>query len=109
MQPALVLLAAVAGGRLIGDNEVVVAFLKENQGKPGVVMTGSGLQYKVLKQGDGVWHPAVDAPCSVHYEGRTASEYPKGKTFDSSYKRNTPGSFAPNQVPRALTAWALAF
>lgn len=94
----LVLLAATAGARLTGDNEEGKAFLKANAKKEGVFTTTTGLQYKVLKKGDGLFHPAVDAQCSVHYEGRTVAEYPSGKFFDSSYQRKKPGSFAPNQV-----------
>ena len=63
----------------------------------------SGLQYKVLRSGDGDSHPTADSSCECHYEGRTAQSYaedPEGKSnkFDSSYDRGSPTSFAPNQV-----------
>ena len=58
----------------------------------------SGLQYKILESGSGKFHPTVDAPCECHYEGRTASNYPSGPKFDSSYDRGSPTTFAPNQV-----------
>ena len=38
-----------------------------------------------------------------HYEGRTAQSYPSGDTFDSSYARGSPTSFAPNQVIKGWT------
>ena len=40
-----------------------------------------------------------------HYEGRTATNYPSGKTFDSSYARGQPTTFAPRQV---IAAWTEA-
>ena len=58
----------------------------------------SGLQYKILESGSGKFHPTVDSPCECHYEGRTASNYPSGPKFDSSYDRGSPTTFAPNQV-----------
>ena len=77
----------------------------------------SGLQYKILESGSGKFHPTVDSPCECHYEGRTASNYPSGPKFDSSYDRGSPTTFAPNQVIKVascasnasdtlLTTWA---
>lgn len=76
-----------------------IDFLAENAGKPGVITLPSGLQYKVLKKGDGKHHPAPDAPCLCHYEGRLIS----GKVFDSSFERGEPTTFAPNQVIKGWT------
>lgn len=73
-------------------------FLAENKLKDGVVALPSGLQYKVLRAGDGDAHPLAGAPCECHYEGRCAKDWPAGKTFDSSYDRGAPTTFAPNQV-----------
>ena len=36
--------------------------------------------------------------CKCHYEGRTSTEHPYGKTFDSSYKRGPPDQFRVDQV-----------
>merc|ERR1712039_744700 len=41
----------------------------------------------------------ADSPCDCHYEGTLVS----GKEFDSSYKRGTPTTFAPNQVIKGWT------
>ena len=41
--------------------------------------------------------PLVSTPCSCHYEGTLID----GTVFDSSYKRGTPSTFAPNQVIKA--------
>jgi len=69
------------------------AFLAENAGQEGVVTTESGLQYKVLEQGDGP-RPAVTDTVKVHYRGTLTD----GTEFDSSYARDEPISFALNQV-----------
>ena len=78
-------------------NAAGVAFLAENAKKEGVVSLASGLQYKILKAGTGDSHPTVRSPCECHYEGRSASNYPDGPVFDSSYARGQPATFAPNQ------------
>ena len=75
-----------------------MAFLEANKAKEGVQTLPSGLQYKVIRAGDGLHHPLKDSPCECHYEGRTASNFPDGPVFDSSYARGSPTTFAPNQV-----------
>merc|ERR1712046_504921 len=74
-------------------------YLEENAKKEGVVTLPSGLQYKVLRKGDGAHHPTVDSPCECHYEGTLIN----GDEFDSSYKRGSPTTFAPNQVIKGWT------
>ncbi len=69
------------------------AFLLENRNKEGVVMTDSGLQYKVLTMGDGPKPLATDK-VTVHYRGTLLN----GQEFDSSYSRNQPATFGLNQV-----------
>merc|ERR1719445_410320 len=71
--------------------------------KEGVITLPSGMQYKVLRTGDGTDHPTADSSCECHYEGRTAKNYPDGEKFDSSYDRGSPTSFAPNQVIKGWT------
>jgi len=82
-----------------GMNDRSVEWLKENAEKEGVITLGSGLQYKVLRKGDGRFHPAVGTSCSCHYEGTLID----GTKFDSSYDRGQPTSFAPNQVIKGWT------
>merc|ERR1712010_363881 len=98
MLKALILTALVAVA-LAGTNEKSLKFLEENKAKDGVITLPSGLQYKVLKKGDGAFHPTVDSPCECHYEGTLIN----GDEFDSSYKRGSPTTFAPNQVIKGWT------
>ena len=59
-----------------------------------------GLQYKVIKAGaDGGKSPLVGTPCKCHYRGTLID----GTEFDSSYKRGSPATFAPNQVIKGWT------
>ena len=87
-----------------GSNAVGEKFLADNKNKEGVITLASGMQYKVLRQGDGTDHPTLDSPCECHYEGRSAANYPDGEKFDSSYDRGDPTTFAPNQVRPARLA-----
>jgi FKBP-type peptidyl-prolyl cis-trans isomerase FklB len=64
------------------------AFLAENKKKEGVITLPSGLQYKVMKEGDGKT-PIVNDVVTVHYRGTLID----GKEFDSSYTRGQPASF----------------
>ncbi len=68
-------------------------FLAENAKKKGVTVTDSGLQYEVIKQGDGP-KPKPDDTVKVHYKGTTID----GVEFDSSYSRGQPISFPLNGV-----------
>lgn len=69
------------------------AFLTENAEEEGVEVTDSGLQYKVLEEGDGET-PEADSEVEVHYEGSLLD----GTVFDSSFERGEPVSFRVNQV-----------
>lgn len=75
-------------------------WLKNNATKPGVVTTASGLQYKVLKEGNGPKPKATDK-VNVIYEGKTIN----GKVFDAT--ANHPGkkndSFRCDQVIKGWT------
>ena len=75
------------------------AFLAENAKKEGVIVLPSGLQYKVLKQGDGIVPQKTDK-VKVHYEGRLID----GTVFDASSKHGTePATFRPDQVIKGWT------
>ncbi|NPD53866.1 FKBP-type peptidyl-prolyl cis-trans isomerase [Prevotella sp. PTAC] len=82
-----------------GDNKKEgEKFLAENKKKEGVQTLPSGVQYKVIKEGNGQI-PADTSRVKVHYEGRTLD----GKVFDSSYKRGEPVSMLCNQVIKGWT------
>lgn len=68
-------------------------FLVGNKKKEGVVTLPSGLQYKVLKEGDGPTPKETDT-VTVNYRGTLVD----GTEFDSSYKRNEPATFPVNGV-----------
>ncbi len=68
-------------------------FLKINKEKPGVVTLPSGLQYMVLKKGEGKIPAATDT-VKVHYEGTLID----GSVFDSSVQRGQPATFGVTQV-----------
>lgn len=69
------------------------SFLAENAKNEGVVVLPSGLQYQVLKEGNGKKPSATDQ-VKCHYEGTLID----GTIFDSSYQRNEPATFGLNQV-----------
>ena len=71
------------------------AFLAENKTKEGVVTLPSGLQYKILKEGNGP-KPTIEDSVVCHYTGT----FVDGKVFDSSVERGTPATFAVNGVIR---------
>lgn len=73
------------------------AFLEKNKAQEGVVTTESGLQYKVIRNGDGP-KPTADDTVKVNYEGTTID----GKIFDSSYKRGREATF---QVKQVIPGW----
>lgn len=69
------------------------AYLQENAQKEGVMVTESGLQYRVITATDGAIPMATDQ-VTVHYRGTLID----GTEFDSSYARGEPASFGLNQV-----------
>jgi len=79
--------------KVVGD--AGYAFLLENAKKEGIKVTESGLQYEILKTGEGAC-PSIDNEVTVHYEGSSI----EGKVFDSSYERGEEISFGLKQVIR---------
>ncbi len=75
------------------DLEEGQAFLAENRANPDVEETASGLQYRVIQQGEGRSPSATDR-VTVHYRGTLIN----GVEFDSSFARNQPATFGLNQV-----------
>ena len=73
-------------------------FLAANKKKPGVVTLPSGVQYKVIKEGNGPM-PKDTSMVKVNYEGKTID----GKVFDSSFKRGEAVDLRANQVIKGWT------
>ncbi|HEX4958683.1 MAG TPA: FKBP-type peptidyl-prolyl cis-trans isomerase [Lacibacter sp.] len=63
-------------------------FLENNKKQPGIVVLPSGIQYKILTQGNGV-KPTLEDTIKVHYKGTTLD----GNIFDDSYSRGEPIEF----------------
>jgi FKBP-type peptidyl-prolyl cis-trans isomerase FklB len=76
------------------------AFLAENAKQEGVVVTESGLQYKILEPGEGS-SPGADDVATVHYRGTLID----GTQFDSSYDRGQPATFP---VGGVIAGWTEA-
>jgi FKBP-type peptidyl-prolyl cis-trans isomerase len=72
-------------------------FLEENAGRDDVNVTDSGLQYRVIEEGNGV-SPTEESTVRVHYRGTLIN----GEEFDSSYERGEPAEFPLNRV---ITGW----
>lgn len=72
-------------------------FLSQNSKKDGIVTLPSGLQYKVLKSGEGEIPKATDS-VTVHYRGVLLN----GSEFDSSFSRNQPATF---KVSGVIPGW----
>lgn len=68
-------------------------FLAENMKNAGVVTLPSGLQYKILKTGEGKKPKATDTVV-CNYRGTLLD----GTEFDNSYKRNHPETFSVSEV-----------
>jgi len=75
-----------------------LAFLAENSKQEGVVVLNNGLQYKVLKAGEGP-SPKTGDQVRVHYRGSLLD----GSEFDSSYERGEPAVFGIDQVIKGWT------
>lgn len=60
-------------------------FLEENKNKEGVTELPEGIQYEVIKEGNGK-QPSVSNSVTAHYRGALLD----GTEFDSSFKRNQP-------------------
>lgn len=76
------------------------AYLDANSKKEGVTVTKSGLQYKVLSNGNGA-KPSASDTVKVHYKGTLID----GTPFDSSYDRGEPAVFP---VGGVIAGWTEA-
>lgn len=83
--------AAKEAGKI--NEEAGKAFLEKNGKREEVHTTSSGLQYEIIKEGDGP-KPAASDEVEVHYTGKLID----GTVFDSSEERGVPATFGVTQV-----------
>ena len=69
------------------------SYLAENEARDGVTATASGLQYEVIREGDGPRLGSTDR-ARIHYRGSLID----GTEFDSSYTRDEPATFGVSDV-----------
>jgi len=82
-----------------GKNKIAgQEFLASNKSKEGVVETESGLQYIIIKKGEGE-KPVTSSKVKVHYHGTNIA----GEVFDSSVDKGTPAEFGVTQVIKGWT------
>ena len=74
-------------------------FFTENKKRPGVIALPNGLQYEVVKSGNGGSKPKAVDTVKVNYRGTLTD----GTEFDNSYKRGEPAEFPLNGVIRGWT------
>ena len=86
-------IAATEDAKQRGD-----VFLAENAKREGVVALPSGLQYEIMRAGNGTSPKSTDR-VTVHYRGTLID----GTEFDSSYQRGRPATFRLNQVIKGWT------
>lgn len=84
--------------QLAQENQAAAeTFLAENKSKSGVVELPSGVQYRILEEGDGA-RPGLEDTVSVHYRSSKLDDL----ELDSSFARGVPQEFTVNQV---LQGW----
>jgi FKBP-type peptidyl-prolyl cis-trans isomerase FklB len=93
-------LQQLKAGKAAGNKKAGDAFLTENKTKPGIIVTPTGLQYQVLKEGAGARPTAADK-VRCHYHGTLID----GTVFDSSVERNQPAEFP---VSGVIAGWVEA-
>jgi FKBP-type peptidyl-prolyl cis-trans isomerase FklB len=89
---------AEAFQKLAEENQVKSEeFLAANRSKNGIVALPSGIQYRIIEEGEGA-RPTMESTVKVHYRGSKVN----GLEFDSSFARGVPEQFTVNSV---LKGW----
>jgi len=87
---------AEAFQKLAEDNQAAAnEFLEKNKTKNGIVVLPSGVQYRIIEEGEGA-RPGLEDTVKVHYRGSKIN----GHEFDSSFARGVPEEFPVNTVLR---------
>lgn len=87
-------------GKIEAQKETGKKFLEDNKNNEGVVTLPEGIQYLVIKDGDGS-QPSISDSVTAHYKGALLD----GKEFDSSFKRNQPFTARLTQL---IKGWQIA-
>ena len=90
----------MAGALGKANAESGLAFLEENSKREGVISLASGMQYEIMKEGNGP-KPSASDKVTTHYHGMLID----GKVFDSSVQRGEPATFPVNGV---IAGWVEA-
>ncbi len=90
LQSAMAKVQADRSGPVLEEG---LKFLEENAKRAEVIITPSGLQYRVMKSGSGK-SPSPTDKVTTHYHGKLID----GTVFDSSVNRNSPATFPVNGV-----------
>lgn len=90
----------IAESQSVENKEAGEKFLAENAKRKGVAVLPSGLQYEILKEGNGP-KPTASSVVKTHYHGTLIN----GEVFDSSVDRGQPTSFPVNRV---IAGWTEA-
>jgi len=90
LQSAMAKIQADKHGPVLEEGQ---KFLEENAKREEVTVTASGLQYRVMHEGEGK-SPAPTDQVTTHYHGKLID----GTVFDSSVNRGTPATFPVNGV-----------
>jgi len=81
--------------KLAGANKAKAQqFMAENKAKKGIISLPSGMQYRVIEDGNGAKHPTAQSDVTVHYRGSLSN----GLEFDSSFARGEPVHFKVGDV-----------
>ncbi|MCC9654757.1 FKBP-type peptidyl-prolyl cis-trans isomerase [Rhodopirellula halodulae] len=84
----------------VANKEKSELWMKQNAKAEGIKELEGGLQYKVVKEGEGA-SPSAEDTVAVHYTGKLTN----GEVFDSSVQRGQPAKFPVNRV---IQGWQMA-
>ena len=87
-------------GKLDAEKQAGKKFLEENKSNEGVKEIEGGIQYLVLKEGEGA-NPTADSTVKAHYKGSLLN----GNEFDNSFKRGQPFTASLRSL---IKGWQLA-
>jgi len=79
-------------------NEVGMKFLEKLKTRKDLTFLPSGVMYKILRNGRGIFHPTTKSKCASHHSVKLID----GTIVDSTYSRNSPTILSPKSVLKGL-------